>query len=172
MSARCGLAPALVPTHDSILTTHHSRCQGFDTPCVKARRFVGEIVSENRQACLWPRFRKTYEKMRTSPDGLLVVDPAECKVTIKHLSELPKIMELLHALNDPLAGGKNVGKLVTKIPVLAARVVERALSQSRKKEVYSIDQAINMVGNRGLEGELLTLLEDLTIKKAEAEDPR
>jgi hypothetical protein len=110
--------------------------------------------------------------MRTSPDGLLVVDPAECKVTVKHLSELPKIMELLHALNDPLAGGKNVGKLVGKIPVLAARVVERALSQSRKKEVYSIDQAINMVGNRGLESELLTLLEDLTIKKAEAEDPR
>ena len=110
--------------------------------------------------------------MRTSPDGLLVVDPAECKVTLKHLADLPKIMELLHALNDPLAGGKNVGKLVAKIPVLAARVVERALSQSRKKEVYSVDQAINMVGNRGLESELLSLLEDLTIKKAEAEDPR
>lgn len=110
--------------------------------------------------------------MRTSPDGLLIVDPSECKITVKHLAELPRILELLHALNDPLAGGKNVGKLVTKIPVLAARVVDRALTQSRKKEVYSIDQAINMVGNRGLESELLTLLEDLTIKKAEAEDPR
>jgi HD-like signal output (HDOD) protein len=110
--------------------------------------------------------------MKTSPDGFLIVDPAECKITIKHLSELPQIMELLHALNDPLAGGKNVGKLVTKIPVLAARVVERALSQSRKKEISSVDQAINMVGNRGLETELLNLLEDLTVKKAEAEDPR
>jgi HD-like signal output (HDOD) protein len=110
--------------------------------------------------------------MRTSPDGFLVVDPAECKITLKHLSELPKIMELLSALNDPLAGGKNVGKLVSKIPVLAARLVDRALSQSRKKEIYSIDQAINMIGNRGLESELLSLLEDLTIKKAEAEDPR
>ncbi len=110
--------------------------------------------------------------MRTSPDGLLIVDPSECKVTIKHLSELPKIMELLQALNDPMAGGKNVGKLVAKIPVLAARVVERALSQSRKKEIYSVDQAINMVGNRGLESEMLQLLEDLTIKKSEAEDPR
>jgi len=88
------------------------------------------------------------------------------------LSELPKITALLRALNDPLAGGKNVGKLVTTIPVLAARVVERALSQSRKKEISSVDQAINMVGNRGLESELLTLLEDLTIKKSEAEDPR
>ncbi|HXK20535.1 MAG TPA: hypothetical protein VNG33_22145 [Polyangiaceae bacterium] len=110
--------------------------------------------------------------MRTSPDGFLVVDPAECKITVKHLSELPKITALLQALNDPLAGGKNVGKLVTTIPVLAARVVERALSQSRKKEIYSIDQAINMVGNRGIESELLSLLEDLTIKKSEAEDPR
>lgn len=110
--------------------------------------------------------------MRTSPDGFLIVDPSECKITLKHLSELPKIMDLLHALNDPYAGGKNVGKLVAKIPVLAARLVDRALSQARKKEVYSIDQAINMIGNRGLETELLALLEDLTIKKAEAEDPR
>jgi HD-like signal output (HDOD) protein len=110
--------------------------------------------------------------MRTSPDGFLIVDPAECKITLKHLSELPKIMELLSALNDPMAGGKNVGKLVSKIPVLAARLVERALSQARKKEVSSVDQAINMVGNRGIESELLQLLEDLTIKKSEAEDPR
>jgi HD-like signal output (HDOD) protein len=110
--------------------------------------------------------------MRTSPDGFLIVDPSECKITLKHLSELPKIMELLHTLNDPLAGGKNVGKLVTKIPVLAARLVDRALSQSRKKEITSIDQAINMIGNRGLETELMSLLEDLTIKKSEAEDPR
>jgi HD-like signal output (HDOD) protein len=110
--------------------------------------------------------------MRTSPDGYLVVDPSECKITVKHLAELPKIMELLNALNDPMAGGKNVGKLVTRIPVLAARVVERALSRKSKKDIASVDQAINMIGNRGLESELLQLLEDLTIKKAEAEDPR
>ena len=110
--------------------------------------------------------------MRTSPDGYLVVDPSECKITVKHLAELPRITELLNALNDPLAGGKNVGKLVTKIPVLAARVVERALSRKSKKDISSVDQAINMIGNRGLESELLQLLEDLTIKKAEAEDPR
>jgi hypothetical protein len=110
--------------------------------------------------------------MRTSPDGYLIVDPSECKITLKHLSELPKIMELLQTLNDPMAGGKNLGKLVTKIPVLAARLVDRALSQSRKKEISSVDQAINMIGNRGLETELMNLLEDLTIKKSEAEDPR
>jgi hypothetical protein len=110
--------------------------------------------------------------MRTSPDGFLIVDPAECKITVKHLSDLPRIMELLSALNDPMAGGKNVGKFVTKIPVLAARVVNRALARSSKKEISSVDQAINMIGNRGLESELLQLLEDLTIKKSEAEDPR
>ncbi len=101
-----------------------------------------------------------------------MVDPSEVKITVKHLSELPKIMELLHALNDPMAGGKNVGKLLTKIPVLAARVVDRALSRKSKKDISSIDQALNMIGNRGLESELLQLLEDLTIKKSEAEDPR
>jgi HD-like signal output (HDOD) protein len=110
--------------------------------------------------------------MRSSPDGFLIVDPAECKVTVKHLTELPKITELLNALNDPLAGGKNVGKLVARIPVLAARVVNRALSRSAKKEITSLDHAINLIGNRGLESELLELLEDLTIKKAELEDPR
>jgi HD-like signal output (HDOD) protein len=110
--------------------------------------------------------------MRTSPDGYLIVDPSECKITLKHLSELPKIVDLLNTLNDPLAGGKNVGRLVSTIPVLAARLVERALSQSRKKEISSIDQAINMIGNRGIETELMNLLEDLTIKKSEAEDPR
>jgi hypothetical protein len=51
-------------------------------------------------------------------------------------------------------------------------LVNRALSQSRKKEISSVDQAINMIGNRGLETELMNLLEDLTIKKSEAEDPR
>lgn len=110
--------------------------------------------------------------MRLSPDGFLVPDPVECKITVKHLSELPRIMELLSALNDPLAGGRNVGKLVATIPVLAARVVTRALSRSSKKAIGSIDQAISMIGNRGLESELLQLLEDLTIKKAEADDPR
>jgi HD-like signal output (HDOD) protein len=110
--------------------------------------------------------------MRTSPDGYLIVDPSECKITIKHLSELPKIMELLSALNDPMAGGKNVGKLVTTIPVLAARIVERALSRKAKKDIASVDQAINMIGNRGIESELLQLLEDLTIKKSESDDPR
>ncbi len=110
--------------------------------------------------------------MRTSPDGFLVVDPTECKITLKHLADLPKIMDLLSALNDPLAGGRNVGKLVQKIPVLAARLVDRALSRSSKKQISSLDQAINMLGNRGLESELLQLLEDLTIKKSEAEDPR
>lgn len=101
-----------------------------------------------------------------------MVDPTECKITLKHLADLPKIMDLLSALNDPLAGGRNVGKLVQKIPVLAARLVDRALSRSSKKQISSLDQAINMLGNRGLESELLQLLEDLTIKKSEAEDPR
>lgn len=104
--------------------------------------------------------------MRVSPEGFLVVDPGETKVTDKHLKELPKIQELLSALNDPYAGGKNVGKLVAKIPVLAARIVARALGSSRKKEISSIDHAINLIGNRGLESELLNLLEDLTIQKS------
>jgi hypothetical protein len=105
------------------------------------------------------------------PPGRLTVDPASTKVQAKHLRELDKIQELLRAMNDPYAAGRNIDKLVAQIPILAARCVHRATSRSAKIEVNSLEHAIALIGNRGLEAELLDLLEDLTIAKSKLESP-
>ena len=99
----------------------------------------------------------------------LTVDPAATKVQAKHLNDLGKIHELLSALNDPYAS-KNIGALVTKIPILAARCVARASSRSTKIEINSLDHAITLIGNRGLETVLFELLEDLTMFKSKLDD--
>lgn len=100
-----------------------------------------------------------------NPGGPLRVSRNDCRVRREHLKDLGKIHELLTALNDPYA---NIGKLVAAIPVLAARCVVLAGDRS-KQDINSIDHALTLIGNKGLESELLTLLEDLTILKAEIE---
>jgi hypothetical protein len=104
-------------------------------------------------------------------DGSLHVDPEEIKVSPEHLGELEKIHDLLRELNDPYAAGRSVGALIAKIPILAARCVHRAQSRSSKIEVQSLTQALSLIGNRGLEAELLDLLEDLTVAKDKLEKP-
>jgi hypothetical protein len=101
--------------------------------------------------------------MRTSPGGSLRPAPDDCRVKLEHLKDLSKIQALLTALNDPYA---NIGRLVSAIPVLAARCAARAVQRS-KSDINSIDHALTLIGNKGLESELLTLLEDLTILNAE-----
>ena len=104
--------------------------------------------------------------MRITPGGSLRPAPDDCRVRAEHLNDLGKIHDLLTALNDPYA---NIGRLVASIPVLAARCAARAIQQRAKLEINSIDHALTLIGNKGLESELLTLLEDLTVLKAESE---
>jgi len=103
--------------------------------------------------------------MRITPGGVLKPTANDCRVAVEHLKDLGKIHDLLTALNDPYA---NIGRLVAAIPVLAARCVARAIQRS-KTDINSIDHALTLIGNKGLESELLTLLEDLTVLKAERE---
>jgi hypothetical protein len=98
------------------------------------------------------------------------VDPVDTTVQAKHLKDLDKIHELLRALNDPYAAGKNIGALVAKIPILAARCIAKAASRSTKIEINSLDHALNLIGNRGLESELFDLLEDLTMFKSKLDN--
>jgi hypothetical protein len=107
--------------------------------------------------------------MRVPVSGPLGVDPTQIKVQAKHLQELDRIHELLHALNDPYAS-KNIGSLVARIPILAARCVAKAASRSSKIEINSLDHAITLIGNRGLESVLFDLLEDLTMFKSKLEN--
>jgi hypothetical protein len=112
---------------------------------------------------------QTLVNMRAPVSGPLTVEPVDIKVQAKHLGELDKIHELLRALNDPYAS-KNIGNLVGKIPILAARCIHRATTRSKRIEINSLDHAINLIGNRGLESELFDLLEDLTVLKSKLEN--
>jgi hypothetical protein len=112
---------------------------------------------------------QTLVNMRAPVAGPLTVNPADIKVQAKHLGELDKIHALLSALNDPYAS-KNIGNLVGKIQILAARCIHRAASRSSKIEINSLDHAITLIGNRGLESELFDLLEDLTMLKSKLDN--
>lgn len=105
--------------------------------------------------------------MRTSLSGGLKPNKEDCRARTEHFEDLTKIQDLLRALNDPYA---NIGKLVGGIGVLAARCVSRAQASSPKLEIKSIDHALTLIGNKGLESELFQLLEDLTILKSEQEE--
>jgi len=112
---------------------------------------------------------QTLVNMRAPVAGPLTGDPSDTKVQAKHLGDLDKIHELLRALNDPYAS-KNIGTLVGKIPILANRIVHKAASRSSKIQINSLDHAINLIGNRGLESELFDLLEDLTMLKSKLDN--
>lgn len=91
---------------------------------------------------------------------------ADCRVRPEDLKEIDKIQALLRALNDPMA---NVGRLVGAVRVLQARCVRRARLKSLSREIASIDHALSVIGNKGTEQELLGVLEDLTVLKAETD---
>ena len=90
----------------------------------------------------------------------------DCRVRVEDLSELDRIHALLKALNDPMA---NVARLVGAVRVLSARCVRRARLKSISREISSVEHALRIIGNKGTEQELLGVLEDLTILKAETE---
>lgn len=91
---------------------------------------------------------------------------ADCRVRPEDLSQIDEIHALLRALNDPMA---NVSELVGAVRVLSARCVRRARLKSISREISSIEHALRIIGNKGTEQELLGVLEDLTILKAETE---
>jgi hypothetical protein len=105
-------------------------------------------------------------------DSSLRIPTAEqCKIRPLHLKELPKVQSLLSALNDAYVSSYQIAELVQRIPVLAARCVRRAVAQKPlAPKPTTFEQVLTMIGNQGLESELLTLLEDLTITKAELDD--
>ena len=91
---------------------------------------------------------------------------ADTQVTLSDLAHLDAIKELLGLLNDPYAGGTPLVHVVERIRPLAARCLMRAKLKSPDRQLKSTEQVLALIGNRGLEAELLTLLEDLTILKA------
>ena len=90
-----------------------------------------------------------------------------CAVAEEDLKVLEQIHSLLRALNDAYAGGPRVGQLVGNVPVLAARIVRRARKRFPAKANCTLPEAMTLIGNIGLESEIMQLLEDLTILSSE-----
>jgi hypothetical protein len=99
------------------------------------------------------------------PVSLTRTDP--CAVAEEDLKVLEQIHSLLRALNDAYAGGPRVGQLVANVPVLAARIVRRARKRFPAKANCTLPEAMTLIGNIGLESEIMQLLEDLTILSSE-----
>lgn len=93
--------------------------------------------------------------------------PTNCEVSVDDLQRLGALHNLLAALNDPLASRRKLQMLTAFSPVLTARVVRHA--QARSAAIDSLETALTLIGNRGLETVLLQFLEDLTVYKGELE---
>ena len=93
-----------------------------------------------------------------------------CAVEESDLSELGDIHELLRALNDAHAGAARIEALVDKVAVLRARCLRRAHKRAPSKIDCTLKEALTLIGNIGLESELLQLLEDLTVLRSELDD--
>ena len=85
-----------------------------------------------------------------------------CEVSTEHLSSLEPIHRLLAGMSDPYEATSRIAPLVEQIPVLLARCERRLLRNSPYAEWNSTAHLLTLIGNGGLESELLTLLEDLT----------
>jgi hypothetical protein len=91
-------------------------------------------------------------------------------VTAEDLEDLDDIHGLLRVLNDPMAAGRDVGQYIEQIPRLKERILRSARLRSGHIDMKDLGPALVILGNKGLESELLQLLEDMTIAKAEMAD--
>jgi hypothetical protein len=94
--------------------------------------------------------------------------PPNCEITREDLQHLRALHQLLLALNDPLVSRSKLQMLTASMPVLAARIIHQA--KAKWPATDSLSDALQRVGNRGLERALLEFLEDLTIFKADLEE--
>lgn len=93
--------------------------------------------------------------------------PTSCEVRVEDLEHLGALHSLLAALNDQYASVSKLAMLTSQQPVLTARVMKHA--KNRSNTVETLNAALQLIGNRGLEKVLLEYLEDLTMLKADGE---
>lgn len=86
------------------------------------------------------------------------------------LQSLEHVRSLLTALNNPYVSTARIEQLVEQIRVLRARCIRRAMQDSDADATPNLSEALALIGNKGLEAELLVVLEDLTILSAEIQD--
>lgn len=96
--------------------------------------------------------------------------PHSGTATRADLDSIDLVKELLGVLNDAYASGEKIEVLVASIPCLRARCIKRARGGQEDLDM-PLSQALQRIGNAGLEGELLTLLEDLTVLISDPDPP-
>jgi hypothetical protein len=114
------------------------------------------------------------EPDRFLPSGSVAAIPRRAKpspnsldVRKEHLKDLGAIQDLLFTLNDPYAAGLDLSRHIENIPLLKARLLRAARIKTGHLDLDNLGSALMFLGNKGLEAELLQLLEDMTIAKFE-----
>jgi hypothetical protein len=92
------------------------------------------------------------------------------KVKPSDLGSLPAVKSLLNALNDAFVSAATIERLVNEVPVLRARCIRRAAYGLDLEVLPGLSESLARIGNMGLEAELLSVLEDLTILSSELGD--
>lgn len=120
-----------------------------------------------------PERTKSTARPTGSPQKIPPADRARaCEVRTEHLASLEPIHRLLAGMSDPYEATSRIAPLVEQIPVLLARCERRLLRNSPYAEWNTTAHLLTLIGNGGLESELLTLLEDLTqLKGTEPSNP-
>lgn len=96
--------------------------------------------------------------------------PVYRAATVEDLEHLPQVKALLSALNDPYVGVGTLAMLVDAIPLLRARCQHDAFMVRPSWRVDHSELVLGVIGNKGLEKNLLAVLEDLTVLKAGLEE--
>lgn len=123
-----------------------------------------------------PRSRIPGPQRRASSLGGRTSRPARAQAphsgtaTLADLDSIDQVKELLSVLNDAYASAERIEVLVASIPCLRARCIKRAMGSQEDLDM-PLSKALPRIGNAGLEGELLTLLEDLTVLCTELPPP-
>jgi hypothetical protein len=125
--------------------------RGVDRPASKA--WLENAINAKTVAAQKARAAKgrSAEAWEVTPDDLVCLDA---------------VRDLLSALNNAYVSTSQINKLILDIPVLAARCMRR-IGVKQPATPETLAKALTSIGNMGLEGELLGLLEDLTTCRAD-----
>ncbi|MEO7109033.1 MAG: hypothetical protein ABI183_01235 [Polyangiaceae bacterium] len=93
------------------------------------------------------------------------------RVTPADIERLDIIHALLSELNDPRASAASIAPFIGAFPPLRARIEHAFRTRRPNAQAKNLAAQLALLGNREVEAVLLELLEDLTMLRAEIEEP-
>jgi hypothetical protein len=98
-----------------------------------------------------------------------MTDPTQ--VTPADIERLDIIHALLGELNDPRASAVTIAPFIGAFPPLRARIEQAFRTRRPNAHAKNLAAQLALLGNREVEAVLLELLEDLTMLRADLEEP-